>query len=94
VTGNWPNTRRPVGARSDSTPARVLGLRDWLNRRRGVRGIEVLDVETGRSDTFDADPARWARNLPQAFRSGDLICDVLDDAINSVPSRDVAEVHA
>lgn len=50
-----------------------------------VRDIEVLDVETGQSVTFDADPERWARNLPQAFRSGDLVCEVVahssEDAI-------------
>lgn len=45
-----------------------------------VRDIEVLDVETGQSVTFDADPERWARNLPQAFRSGDLVCEVVPDS--------------
>lgn len=45
-----------------------------------VRDIEVLDVETGQSVTFDADPERWARNLPQAFRSGDLVCEVVSDS--------------
>jgi hypothetical protein len=40
-----------------------------------VRDIEVLDVASGQSVTFDADPERWALNLPQAFRSGDLVCD-------------------
>ena len=41
-----------------------------------VRDIEVLDLDSGQTVTFDADPERWARNLPQAFRSGDLVCRV------------------
>jgi hypothetical protein len=32
-----------------------------------VRDIELLDEDTGQTVTFDADPERWARNLPQAF---------------------------
>ena len=39
----------------------------------------MLDVESGQTATFDADPERWARNLPNAFRSGDLVCEVIDD---------------
>jgi hypothetical protein len=45
-----------------------------------VRDIEVLDLDSGQTVTFDADPERWALNLPQAFRSGDLVCRVTGDA--------------
>ena len=45
-----------------------------------MRDIEVIDLESGQSVTFDADPERWARNLPNSFRSGDLVCELIDDA--------------
>jgi hypothetical protein len=51
----------------------ALGDQDFA----GVRDIEVLDVASGQSVTFDADPERWARNLPHAVRSGDLVCEAL-----------------
>jgi hypothetical protein len=53
-----------------------------------VRDIEVLDVDTGQSLTFDVDPERWARNLPQAFRSGDLVCRVTADSTSETPARE------
>lgn len=46
--------------------------------------IEVLDVESGQTVSYDADPERWARNLPNAFRSGDLVCRVTHDAASEV----------
>jgi hypothetical protein len=53
-----------------------------------VRDIEVLDVESGQSVTYDADPERWARNLPQAFRSRDLVCHVTgDEASEAAPGE-------
>ncbi len=76
--------------RIDGTHFEVDGDQDFAD----VRDIEVLDVETGQSVTFDAGPERWARNLPQAFRGGDLVCEVLDDATQSASSRDVATTHA
>lgn len=62
--------------RVDGTHLEVEGDQDFSE----VRDIEVLDVEIGQSVTFDADPERWARNLPQAFRSGDLVCRVTADS--------------
>jgi hypothetical protein len=55
----------------DGTHFEIDGDQDFAD----VRDIEVLDVASGQSVTFDADPERWARNLPQAFRSGDLVCE-------------------
>jgi hypothetical protein len=59
-----------------------------------TRDIEVLDVATGQSVTFDADPERWARNLPQALRNGDLVCEVFDDPAPSTSAREAATAHA
>jgi hypothetical protein len=60
----------------------------------GVRDIEVLDVASGQSVTFDADPERWARNLPQAFRSGDLVCEVVDDAAADPAAHEALSARA
>jgi hypothetical protein len=57
--------------RVDGTRFEIEGDQDFAE----VLDIEVLDVASGQSVTFDADPERWARNLPQAFRSGDLVCE-------------------
>lgn len=59
-----------------------------------VRDIELLDVDTGQTVTFDADPARWARNLPQAFRSGDLVCNVTGDAAPQATAREAIATNA
>jgi hypothetical protein len=63
----------------DGTHVEVEGDQDFGE----VRDIEVFDVESGQSVTFDADPERWARNLPNAFRSGDLVCEVTHDAAST-----------
>jgi hypothetical protein len=81
---------RVAVVRVDGTQFDVDGDQDFAE----VRDIEVLDVSTGQSVTFDADPERWARNLPQAFRSGDLVCELFDDAEPSASSRDAATAHA
>jgi len=60
----------------EGTHMEVHGDQDFAE----VRDVAVLDVETGQSITFDADPERWARNLPQAFRSGDLVCEIVGDS--------------
>jgi hypothetical protein len=59
-----------------------------------ARDIEVLDVETGQTLTFDADPERWARYLPQAFRSGDLVCRVTTDSTSGMAAREATAVRA
>jgi hypothetical protein len=61
--------------RVDGTRIEIDGDQDFAE----IRDIEVLDVVSGQSVTFDADPERWARNLPQAFRSGDLVCEIVID---------------
>jgi hypothetical protein len=53
-----------------------------------VRDVEVLDVESGQRVTYDVDPERWARNLPYAFRSGDLVCHVTgEEASEAAPGE-------
>jgi hypothetical protein len=69
--------------RVDGAHFEIEGDQDFAE----IRDIEVLDVATGQSVTFDADPDRWARNLPQAFRSGDLICEAFDDSAPSTSAR-------
>jgi len=59
-----------------------------------VRDIEVLDVDTGQSLTFDADPGRWAGNLPQAFRSGDLVCRVTADSMSGAAASEAIAARA
>ena len=59
-----------------------------------VRDIELLDEDTGQTVTFDADPERWARNLPQAFRSGDLVCNVTADAAPHASAREAIATNA
>jgi hypothetical protein len=69
--------------RIDGTRVEIEGDPDFAE----VRDIEVLDVESGQTVTFDRDPERWARNLPQAFRSGDLVCEVITDSAGAVQAR-------
>jgi hypothetical protein len=76
--------------RVDGTHFEIEGDQDFGE----IRDIEVLDVATGQSVTFDADPERWARNLPQAFRSGDLVCEVFDDSAPNTSAREAATAHA
>jgi hypothetical protein len=59
-----------------------------------VRDIEVLDIESGQTVTYDADPERWARNLPQAFRSGDLVCCVTGDGASEAAARGAMTARA
>ncbi len=41
--------------------------------------LVVVDLASGRQISGHDDPELWARNLPQAFRSGDLVAAVLQD---------------
>ena len=59
-----------------------------------VCDIELLDEDTGQTVTFDADPERWARNLPQAFRSGDLVCNVTGDSAPQATAREAIATNA
>ena len=67
----------------DGTRFEIEGDQDFAE----VRDIEVLDVESGQTVTFDADPERWARNRPNSFRSGDLVCELIDDAASDASTH-------
>jgi hypothetical protein len=50
--------------------------------------MPVLDLETGAQLRQGDDPERWARNLPHAYRNGDLVAVVLMDS--DAPSAQAA----
>lgn len=52
----------------------VAGDRSWVDF-----DVPVLDPETGRSLRYEDDPEAWARRLPDAYRSGDLVV-MVDEA--------------
>jgi hypothetical protein len=74
----------------DGTHLEVEGDQDFGE----VRDIELLDEDTGQTVTFDGDPERWARNLPQAFRSGDLVCRVTADSAPQASAREAFATNA
>ncbi len=76
--------------RVDGTHFELEGDQDFAE----IRDIEVLDVASGQSVSFDADPERWARNLPQAFRSGDLVCEVVGDSAADTSAREAFTARA
>lgn len=45
----------------------------------GNDNLSVVDIQTGRRLSRDDDPEVWARNLPHAYRSGDLVAHVAID---------------
>jgi len=64
--------------------ASVKASGDWLEIAGDghiVAGGElpVLDPATGQHLSGTDDPERWARNLPYAFRAGDLVVSILRD---------------
>jgi hypothetical protein len=64
--------------------------------------VAVVDPETGDDVTFEADPERWARLLPFAYRSGDISVEIDSPAVvesrplthgGSVESREPIGAH-
>ena len=47
--------------------------------------IPVVEPESGERLTFEADPERWARALPTAYRSGDLLVSAMVYEYAGVP---------
>jgi len=41
--------------------------------------LTVVDIQTGRRLSRNDDPEVWARNLPHAYRAGDLVAHVVID---------------
>ena len=54
----------------------VSGDRSWLDLE-----IPILDAETGRSLRLEDDPEAWARRLPEAYRSGEIIATIEEAAV-------------
>ncbi len=50
--------------------------------------MAVVDLATGRTLVARDDPEVWARNLPHAFRAGDIVISIITD---SNPVEAVAE---
>ena len=51
----------------------------------------VISLSTGKSVEPDDDPEEWARNLPYAYRSGDLAAVIRRD--DNPPDLDQPELH-
>jgi len=49
--------------------------------------MPVIDAATGSRVTAAEDPERWVRNLPDAYRSGDLVAIVLTDTDAPAPTE-------
>ena len=76
--------------RIEGTHFEVAGDQDFAE----VRDIEVVDVESGQTLNYDADPERWAQNLPHAFRSGDLVCHITGDEASEAAAREATAARA
>lgn len=80
---------------------RVDGTTYELNDDAGVIDLKLplVSVRAGTEVRFDDDHEEWARSLPTAFRTGDMIVRILhdDDPIREgdLPASDVVrrEVH-
>ncbi len=51
--------------------------------------LPVIDMSTGRQLTASEDAEVWARNLPFAFRAGDIIAEILVDTSPTVATNGV-----
>ena len=60
-----------VTVRVEGKEAGIAGNADYFSE-----DIPLVDPETGARLTFQSDPERWARNLPQAYRAGDIVVRV------------------
>lgn len=60
--------------------------------------IPVIDLATGKQLRGTDDPETWARNLPQAFRGGDLVAAVVIDTdppeLESSSSQELPRIPA
>jgi hypothetical protein len=65
--------------RVDGREIEVFGDRSWVDF-----DIPVLDPNTGHSVRFEDDPETWARRLPDAYRSGDVLAVVEEVAAATV----------
>jgi len=62
--------------KADGDKVEVFGERMLVH----AYDLKVVDVETGKQLSIDRDAEAWARNLPYAFRGGDLVAEVVIDS--------------
>lgn len=72
--GQEPEWRPLVRLRVDRDDVQVEGDRDVLDF-----DMPVVSLRTGDQVRFENDPEEWARSLPTAYRTGDVIVNVLHD---------------
>jgi hypothetical protein len=69
--------------RADGTALDIYGDSDVIDQ-----DVSVVDIGTGKPIRGTDDPEAWARSLPCAYRSGDLIAVVLLDTDPPVRSNE------
>lgn len=72
--GHEPAWRPLVRLSVDSHDFQVEGDRNVLDF-----DMPVVSLRTGDQVRFEDDPEEWARSLPTAYRTGDVIVNVLHD---------------
>ncbi len=72
--GHEPEWRPLVRLRVDSHNVQVEGDRNVLDF-----DMPVVSLRTGDQVRFEDDREEWARSLPTAYRTGDVIVNVLHD---------------
>lgn len=84
--GHEPEWRPLVRLRVDPHGFQVEGDQNVLDF-----DMPVVSLRTGDQVRFEDDPEEWARNLRTAYRTGDIIVNVLHD---DHPLRDAELAHA
>jgi hypothetical protein len=82
ATREWDPARREVKQVDrakftiDGRHVEISGDADYI-----ALDIPVVEPETGKQLLFHEDPEAWAANLPYAFRSGDIVVEVVPVAV-------------
>lgn len=82
--------------KADGVDLEIYGEADLL----AAEELAVLDLQTGKPLLADDDPEAWARNLPFAYRAGDLVAVVVIDTdppevpVEPAPSDDLPSIPA
>lgn len=76
-------------ARADGDDLQILGDATLL----GDDNLTVVDMATGRQLSRSHDPEGWTRNLPHAYRAGDLVAVVVVDTDPPAPGAEPEPRH-